>query len=98
MVFDRFKLRRLHAMFAVMVAALSGPSMGINSARAAEPSVATIDGAHPQELKPGDPHAHGLTDTDLDALRSILRKAVDDRTVPGVSLLLVHKGEVIFKE
>ena len=47
---------------------------------------------------PGDPHAHGLTDADLDSLRAILRKAVDDRTVPGVSLLLAHKGEVIFKE
>jgi CubicO group peptidase (beta-lactamase class C family) len=98
MVLDRFKLRRLHAMFAVMVAALSGPGMGTNSARAAEPPVATIDGAHPQELKLGNPHAHGLTDTDLDTLRSILRKAVEDHTVPGVSLLLVHKGEVIFKE
>ena len=29
---------------------------------------------------------------------AILRKAVDDRIVPGVSLLLAHKGEVIFKE
>jgi CubicO group peptidase (beta-lactamase class C family) len=49
-------------------------------------------------LRPGDPHRHGLTDGDLAALRAILRKAVDDGTVPGVSLLLAHQGEVIFKE
>jgi CubicO group peptidase (beta-lactamase class C family) len=98
MVLDRFKPRPLQAIFAVVLAALGGLGLGTNSARAAEPPAATVDGAHPQELRPGNPHAHGLTDTDLDALRSILRKAVDDHTVPGVSLLLVHKGEVIFKE
>jgi CubicO group peptidase (beta-lactamase class C family) len=52
----------------------------------------------PQLLQPGDPHAHGLTDTDLNSLRAILRQAVENHTVPGVSLLLAHKGEVIFKE
>jgi CubicO group peptidase (beta-lactamase class C family) len=98
MVLNRFKLRRLHAMFAVAVAALGGLDTKTNSARAAEPPAATVDNAHPQQLRLGNPHAHGLTDTDLDALRSIVRKAVDDRTVPGISLLLVHKGEVIFKE
>ena len=49
-------------------------------------------------LKPGDPSAHGLRETDLDALRAILQKAVDDKTAPGVALLLAHKGEVVFKE
>jgi CubicO group peptidase (beta-lactamase class C family) len=52
----------------------------------------------PQFLRPGDPHAHGLSDANRNALRAILRQAVDDHTVPGVSLLLAHKGEVIFKE
>ena len=52
----------------------------------------------PQVLWPGDPHAHGLSDENLDAMRVILRKAVDDRVVPGISLLLAHKGEIIFKE
>ena len=52
----------------------------------------------PQSLRPGDPHAHGLTDKDLGDLRAILRGAVDDQTVPGISLLLAHRGEVIFKE
>ncbi len=31
-------------------------------------------------------------------LRAILRQAVDDKVVPGISLLLAHRGEVIFKE
>jgi CubicO group peptidase (beta-lactamase class C family) len=52
----------------------------------------------PQQLRPGDPHVHGLTDKDLDALRAILRRAVDDKVVPGISLLVAHRGEVIFKE
>ncbi len=98
MVLHRFQLRPLRALFAMVLAALIGPDVRTNSARAAERAAATVDGAHPQELRPGDPHAHGLRDTDLDALRSILRKAVENRTVPGVSLLLVHKGEIIFKE
>lgn len=41
---------------------------------------------------------HGLTDADLESLTAILRKAVDDHTVPGVSLLLAHKGEVVCKK
>ncbi len=52
----------------------------------------------PLKLRSGDPHAHGITDQQLDSLRAILRKAIGDGTVPGVSLLLAHKGEVIFKE
>lgn len=51
-----------------------------------------------QLLRQSDPHKHGVTDAELDALRAILRKAVADHTVPGVSLLLAHKGDVIFKE
>jgi CubicO group peptidase (beta-lactamase class C family) len=51
-----------------------------------------------QLLRPGSPRDHGLADRDLDKLRGILQKAVADGTVPGVSLLLAHKGEVIFKE
>jgi CubicO group peptidase (beta-lactamase class C family) len=51
-----------------------------------------------QLLRAGDPHAHGVKDEDLDAMRTILRRAVEDQTVPGVSLLLAHRGEIIFKE
>src|SRR5437867_1614643 len=62
------------------------------------PPAERAGGSRPQILRPGDPHAHGLTDADLDALRTILRQAVDDRVEPGISLLLAHRGEVIFKE
>jgi CubicO group peptidase (beta-lactamase class C family) len=51
-----------------------------------------------QLLRPGDPHEHGITDAELASLRAILRQSVDNHTVPGVSLLLAHKGEIIFKE
>jgi CubicO group peptidase (beta-lactamase class C family) len=85
-------------MFGVVVAALGGFDGRTFLARAAEPPARIVARAHPQGLRLGDPHAHGLKDADLDALRSILRKAVDNQTVPGVSLLLVHQGEIIFKE
>jgi hypothetical protein len=49
-------------------------------------------------LKPGEPAAHGIRGADFEALQTILRKAVDDKAVPGVALLLAHKSEVIFKE
>jgi CubicO group peptidase (beta-lactamase class C family) len=49
-------------------------------------------------LKEGQPASHGIRDADLEALRTILKKAVDDKKLPGVSLLLAHRSEVIFKE
>jgi len=67
-------------------------------AQEAEPPGARELGRRPQLLQPGDPHAHGLSDNDLESLSAILRKAVDDHTAPGVSLLLAHKGEVIYKK
>jgi CubicO group peptidase (beta-lactamase class C family) len=39
-----------------------------------------------------------LNNADRDSLRAILRKAVDNRVAPGVSLLLARGGEIIFKE
>jgi CubicO group peptidase (beta-lactamase class C family) len=49
-------------------------------------------------IKPGNPSLHGIREADLEGLRAILRKVVDDKTMPGVSLLLARKGEVVFKE
>jgi CubicO group peptidase (beta-lactamase class C family) len=97
-VLERFIIRRSHVVLGVVVAAIVSLTICRESVRAAEPPAVKVDAAPPQILRPGDPHAHGLTDAGLDSLRAILRKAVDDRTVPGVSLLLAHKGEVIFKE
>ncbi len=41
-------------------------------------------------LKPGNPSAHGIREANLEGLRAVLRKAVDDKTVPGLSLLLAQ--------
>jgi CubicO group peptidase (beta-lactamase class C family) len=82
----------------IAVGVLASLAACVISVLAADPPSAIVDPAAPQFLRPGDPHAHGLTDAGLSSLRAILRKAVDDATVPGVSLLLAHKGEVIFRE
>jgi CubicO group peptidase (beta-lactamase class C family) len=63
-----------------------------------EPPAAKAEESPRQRLRPGDPHAHGLIEADLELLRAILRKGVEDGVVPGISLLLAHRGEVIFKE
>ena len=49
-------------------------------------------------LRAGDPAAHGLDKAKLDTLRAILNKAVADGVMPGASLLVAHRGEIIFKE
>jgi CubicO group peptidase (beta-lactamase class C family) len=75
------------------LACITGYSAGANKAfgAQAQPEPAQV-------LRVGDPHAHGVKDEDLEAMRRILRSAVEDKTVPGVSLLLAHRGEIIFKE
>jgi CubicO group peptidase (beta-lactamase class C family) len=82
----------------VLIAVLGGFAVDLDAGEAAGPPAAAEHVRGPQLLRPGDPHAHGVSDRDLDSLRAILRKGVNDHTVPGVSLLLAHKGEVIFKE
>ncbi len=98
MVLLRLINGRLLAGLKFVVAAVGPMTFGADSAGLADPPSATDSPATSRILRRGDPHAHGLTDLDLDSLRVILRKAVNDRTVPGVSLLLAHQGEVIFKE
>jgi CubicO group peptidase (beta-lactamase class C family) len=98
MLVDRFFIRLSRGGLGLVIAILGGLAVCVESGQAAKPAALKEDIHGPQLLRPGDPHAHGLTDADLNSLRVILRKAVDDRTVPGVSLLLAHKGEVIFKE
>jgi CubicO group peptidase (beta-lactamase class C family) len=79
------------AGLAVVVAVVdvgAGPAAGQPKAKAKPAPV----------LKPGKPSEHGLREADLDAVRDILKSAVDKKTLPGVALLLAHKGGVIFKE
>jgi CubicO group peptidase (beta-lactamase class C family) len=96
-VVDRPGIGRPRVVRGLLVAPLALLGIGLTHARADEPPPPRAD-RPPQWLRPGDPHAHGLTDKDLEALRSILRQAVDNKVVPGVSLLLARRGEVIFKE
>lgn len=50
------------------------------------------------ELPRGDWQRHGLPVAAREELRALLRGQVEHKRVPGGSLLLVHKGEVIFAE
>lgn len=90
---------RLGLLFVVghLVAALGSAAEKTPTGKAQEKPKGAATKTAPV-LKPGKPSAHGLRETDLEALRTILQKAVDDKTVPGISLLLAHKGEVVFKE
>jgi CubicO group peptidase (beta-lactamase class C family) len=96
-VVDRPSRNRTRFAPVVLLAAVGLLGAGLSRTRADGPPPARAD-RPPQLLRPGDPHAHGLTDKDLDDLRAILRGAVDDQVVPGISLLLAHRGDVIFKE
>ncbi|MFA4985646.1 MAG: serine hydrolase [Candidatus Brocadiia bacterium] len=49
-------------------------------------------------IKPGVPADHGLKPEDIEAIKALLKKPVDDAVITGDSLLIAHKGEVIFRE
>jgi len=57
-----------------------------------------MNGENTPALRTGDPAKHGITPANLAALRETLKKGVDDGIAPGTSLLVAHKGEIIFKE
>ena len=45
-----------------------------------------------------DLHAHGLNEKQLDSLADIMQQAVDQQAIAGCSFLIVHRGEVVFRE
>ena len=45
-----------------------------------------------------DLHAHGLNQQQLDSLAGVLQQAVDQQAIAGCSFLIVHQGEVVFRE
>jgi CubicO group peptidase (beta-lactamase class C family) len=98
MVAHHFRTHPLVAPLAFTIALICGSADSRSSAQSGESRAIGKIRQRPQLLQPGDPHSHGLSDADLESLSAILRKAVDDHTVPGVSLLLAHKGEVIYKK
>jgi CubicO group peptidase (beta-lactamase class C family) len=97
-VVDRARVQTTRVAPGLLIALLVGCGVWTGRASVLEPPAAKVATSPPQVLRPGDPHTHGFTDKDLESLRRILRKAVADHVVPGVSLLLAHRGEVIFKE
>jgi len=97
-ILPRFIAGRSFVVLAVLASVQSGLGVSGNSSRVAKPPSAKVDVGPTQSLRRGDPRAHGVKDADLEALRMILRRAVQANTVPGVSLLLSHQGEIIFKE
>ena len=42
--------------------------------------------------------SHGITEEQLDSLADIMSQAVKDNLVAGASFIVVHKGEVVFRE
>ena len=45
-----------------------------------------------------DLHAHGLNEQQLDSLAEIMQQAVDQQAIAGCSFLIVHQGEIVFRE
>jgi CubicO group peptidase (beta-lactamase class C family) len=94
----RFRALRIGFIAQILLFSLATSSASKNPAHASEPPQAQASLGPRQLLRVGDPHAHGIKDADLEALRTVLRGAVEDKTVPGVSLLLAHGGEIVFRE
>jgi CubicO group peptidase (beta-lactamase class C family) len=86
------------AAFVAAVIAGVGPAPGQQASGKSREKPKTARVTDAPVLKPGKPAAHGLREADLEGLRSILRNAVEQNTVPGVAMLLAHRGEVLFKE
>ena len=51
-----------------------------------------------QDLPAGDWVRHGFTDAQRQELQALLRETARNKEVSGGALLLIHKGEVIFRE
>ena len=45
-----------------------------------------------------DLHTHGLNEQQLVSLADIMQQAVDQQAIAGCSFLIVHRGEVVFRE
>lgn len=54
--------------------------------------------APPAVLPVGDWEAHGLSEAQRERIRAVCQTAVDRGAIAGGSLLLLHRGEVIYRE
>src|SRR6516225_9198958 len=95
---ERFVIRWLWAVLVLFVTTVKGIDADGRSIYTTQPPPGGVNASRLYTLRPGDPRAHGVTDSELNALRALLRKGVKEHIAPGVSLLIAHKGEVIFKE
>ena len=55
-------------------------------------------GALPSEANDDIIQSHGISEAQLDSLADIMYQAVKDNLVAGASFIVVHKGEVVFRE
>ncbi len=77
---------------------IAGRTPPAKAGDAKTPEILSVQTSNSGGLRMGDPLKHGLTAANIEDLRKTLKKGVDDATVPGASLLVAHKGEIIFKE
>ena len=91
-ILPRCTAGRSFVVLGALALAESGLERSGDICRAAEPASMKVSTDRSQSLRRGDPHSHGIKDVDLEVLRAILRKAIEDKTVPGVSLLLSPQG------
>ncbi|MHC4993936.1 MAG: serine hydrolase domain-containing protein [Planctomycetota bacterium] len=54
--------------------------------------------ANPEALPAGDWLAHGYTEAQRQILRDAFHSPIERGVIPGGSMLILHKGEVIFRE
>jgi CubicO group peptidase (beta-lactamase class C family) len=59
---------------------------------------ATAAAAERPPLATGDWERHGFTTEQRDQIRAGFQQAINAKAIPGASLLLIHKGEVILRE
>jgi len=52
----------------------------------------------PTKLPMGDWSQHGLTERQRERIRSAFQQGIDRKFIPGGSMMLIHQGEVIFRE
>jgi CubicO group peptidase (beta-lactamase class C family) len=80
-------LRHRALSFFTVVAMLMAASCGSHNLR--------LSGS---KLPYGSWIGHGFSDVQREQLREVMREGISNKIVPGGSLMLVHKGDVIFRE
>ena len=72
------------------------PMKTLVSVLAASLLVVSIFAASP--VPTGDWKAHGLKESQRERIRAAFQKGIDETFIPGGSLTIIHKGEIILKK